>query len=306
MENNKKSLIINNADERFRKCVELQAYGQDGTITADNLQLSGGENKSCIVGSVDMKNLAAANEVSPKNVNDCEVKLSGTISGDVSGYTVYGIDGEAVATGEISLNENGEAEISIPVKQIEKDTGSSEFGIELNGAGTMNVTQSYAAMSVTSSSGSGATMIGDIYDIYVTTPPLKTSYAVGEKFDKTGMVVKYLKGDDCTMHVLPSYSIDKTGPLTAADQYITISYYNFSTKLRIHVEDESVYADSSNSSAEHGENLKVNLATGRLLYANEDISIGANSYKISVSQVYNSKLYRLLDYFGGMPRGGGN
>lgn len=306
MENNKKNVVISDTDEQFRKCVELQAYGQDGTITADNLQLSGGEKKSCIVGSVDLKNLASANEVSPKNVDKYEVKLCGNVSGDVSGYTVYGIDGEAVATGEISLNENGEAEISIPVQQIEKATGSAEFGVELNGTGTMNVTKSYAAMSVTATSGSGASDIDYSFycAVHILTPPDKTYYAIGEKFDKKGMVVALESGSGGYRYETSYYSIDKTGPLQITDKYVTISCGPFTVQQPIIVFDEKVYADNSSPSAEHGENLKVNLATGRLLYVNEDISVGANSYKISVSHVYNSKLYESLSgYFSGMPRG---
>lgn len=77
MQNNKKNLIINDTEKQFKDSVDLQSYASDGTATCENLRLDGGENKSCIVGVIDLKNLASENEASPKNVDGCEVRLRG-------------------------------------------------------------------------------------------------------------------------------------------------------------------------------------------------------------------------------------
>lgn len=52
----------------------------------------------------------------------------------------------------------------------------------------------------------------------------------------------------------------------------------------------ALYNEKSKATAELGENPKVNLATGRLLYVQPDLSIGSNNYEINVSHVYTSTL----------------
>ncbi len=305
MQNNKKNLIINDTEKQFKDSVDLQSYASDGTATCENLRLDGGENKSCIVGVIDLKNLASENEASPKNVDGCEVRLRGQVSGEVSGYTVYGSDGEVASTDAITATENGEAEITIPVKQLEDAAGIAQFGIEICGTGAMDVKASSVAMALYASSGSGAGIdISHYVGIYVKKEPNKTDYVAGEYFNKSGMVVALIPNRDHEEREITNYKIDKSGALKVTDNNITVSYEGFSSSTPIYVFDEKTYADDSKASADHGESLKVNLATGRLLYIDEELSAGANSYKISVSPVYNSKLYSSLStYFGGMPRG---
>ena len=305
MQNNKKNLIINDTEKQFKDSVDLQSYASDGTATCENLRLDGGENKSCIVGVIDLKNLASENEASPKNVDGCEVRLRGQVSGEVSGYTVYGSDGEVASTGAITATENGEAEITIPVKQLEDAAGIAQFGIEICGTGSMDVKASSVAMALYASSGSGAGIdISHYVGIYVKKEPNKTDYVAGEYFNKSGMVVVLMPNRGYEEREITNYKIDKSGALKVTDNNITVSYEGFSSSTPIYVFDEKTYADDSKASADHGESLKVNLATGRLLYIDEELSAGANSYKISVSPVYNSKLYSSLStYFGGMPRG---
>lgn len=60
-------------------------------------------------------------------------------------------------------------------------------------------------------------------ELVVGTLPTKTKYEAGEIFDPTGMVIK-AKYSDYTYVDVTDYTIDKTGPLSAADTGITVSY----------------------------------------------------------------------------------
>lgn len=52
------------------------------------------------------------------------------------------------------------------------------------------------------------------------------------------------------------------------------------------------------SNADYGENPKVNLSTGRLIYIEPLLSIGEDTYSISISAVYNSQRTNNLDGYG--------
>lgn len=60
-------------------------------------------------------------------------------------------------------------------------------------------------------------------ELEVITPPTKTKYNAGEKFDPTGMVV-IVRYSDGTSKVISEYSILPTAELTANDSKVTISY----------------------------------------------------------------------------------
>lgn len=59
--------------------------------------------------------------------------------------------------------------------------------------------------------------------IFIISPPVKTTYLVGEYFDPSGMVVKANYADG-TNQVLTFYSYSPSGPLTTSNTIITISY----------------------------------------------------------------------------------
>ena len=61
-----------------------------------------------------------------------------------------------------------------------------------------------------------------ITKIAVTTRP-RLKYIVGERFDKTGMVVTATY-DDGTTEEVTDYTIDKTEPLTVKDNSVTVMY----------------------------------------------------------------------------------
>lgn len=52
----------------------------------------------------------------------------------------------------------------------------------------------------------------------------------------------------------------------------------------------NINEDISRAATDHGDNPKVNLTTGRLLYIHPDLSIGANSFEINIAHVYNSMI----------------
>ena len=71
-------------------------------------------------------------------------------------------------------------------------------------------------------------------NIEIQTPPTKTTYFVGENFDKTGMVVKANYNDD-TSKIITDYTITNGSNLTLNQQYVTISYEDKEVKQNINV-----------------------------------------------------------------------
>lgn len=75
-----------------------------------------------------------------------------------------------------------------------------------------------------SDTGSGSSQEeNSLQRIAVTTKPAKTIYVVGEKLDLTGMVVTAYYTDG-TSEAVTSYTVDKKGELTKADNVVTVSY----------------------------------------------------------------------------------
>ena len=88
------------------------------------------------------------------------------------------------------------------------------FGHSVNSAGA-EIIQNYVPPVVVGSR--------TLVSIAVTTPPTKTSYASGDEFDPTGMIVT-AKYDDNSTNVINSYFYSPTGALAESDTQITISY----------------------------------------------------------------------------------
>lgn len=74
--------------------------------------------------------------------------------------------------------------------------------------------------------------------IRITKQPLKTTYTVGETFDKTGMVVT-ADYDDGTTKVITDYVVNPSGSFTAGDKSVTISYEGKSAVLNITVKEKA-------------------------------------------------------------------
>ena len=75
--------------------------------------------------------------------------------------------------------------------------------------------------------------------IEITTPPTKTSYLVGEDFDKTGMVVK-AKYSDGNSEEITDYTITDGTKLKLDQQSVTISYNGKTVTQAIEVKENSV------------------------------------------------------------------
>lgn len=78
-------------------------------------------------------------------------------------------------------------------------------------------------------------------NIEIQTPPTKTTYFVGENFDKTGMVVKANYNDD-TSKIITDYTITNGSNLTLDQQYVAISYEDKEVKQNINVIENTLEA----------------------------------------------------------------
>ncbi|MCM1271982.1 MAG: leucine-rich repeat domain-containing protein [Clostridium sp.] len=70
--------------------------------------------------------------------------------------------------------------------------------------------------------------------IKITTPPTKTKYTVGDKFDKKGMVVQVTYSDGTTKNVT-DYKVSTTAALKKTDKAITVTYGTCTVKQAITV-----------------------------------------------------------------------
>lgn len=70
--------------------------------------------------------------------------------------------------------------------------------------------------------------------IYITKPPTKTIYIEGEYFDPAGMVVEKVNSDE-TREVINDYDYSPRGPLFVTCSAITVSYEEYTAKVKISV-----------------------------------------------------------------------
>lgn len=68
-----------------------------------------------------------------------------------------------------------------------------------------------------------ATAARELVSISIKAQPEKTSYTVGQTFDKTGMVVTATYDDGTTDGNFTDYTVDKTGPLSSSDTSIKVT-----------------------------------------------------------------------------------
>lgn len=70
--------------------------------------------------------------------------------------------------------------------------------------------------------------------IRVKTPPTKTTYFVGERFDNTGLAIEAVYSDQSTKDII-TYTIDKNEPLKLEDTKVTVSYHEKTCEIAITV-----------------------------------------------------------------------
>ena len=76
--------------------------------------------------------------------------------------------------------------------------------------------------------------VNPVTSIAVTTPPSKKTYAVGESFDRTGMIVTATYADG-TRTVIDDFAVDTVTPLTADVSSVTVSYEGLTAVTEITV-----------------------------------------------------------------------
>ena len=99
----------------------------------------------------------------------------------------------------------------------------------------------------------------ELEGIYVKEMPAKTKYLEGETLDTTGLVI-YGDYSDLVDEEITEYTIDKTGPLTTADNVVTITAGEFTTTFNIEVRPFDIVATEATTYKLEAENLdKSNL-----------------------------------------------
>jgi len=75
-----------------------------------------------------------------------------------------------------------------------------------------------------------------VVEIYISNPPTKTVYQIGESFDRKGMSVK-ARYDNGEVKEISGYTVLPSGPLALSDTCVTIYYEGAQTTLEIKVDD---------------------------------------------------------------------
>ena len=121
------------------------------------------------------------------------------------------------------------------------------------------------------------------------TPPTRTAYLDGEPFNKEGLSAK-IHFADGVYRFESEDLVCVPEILRSSDKAVTVMYGEYPYEQPVSVSEDNYYAETCKPDGEHGDNPKVNLATGRLLYTLPDASIGANSYTIDIFHVYSSQI----------------
>lgn len=133
-------------------------------------------------------------------------------------------------------------------------------------------------------------------DIIIVTPPNQIIYKEEETFNPEGMVVKGKYSDGKEAYIT-DYTINPSGPLTSDINSVIVSYNGLSKKERIAVRSRlntrsQTQLDFNTSTG----SARVNLYTGCLLFEQERINIGVNTYQLNVGNIYNSHLRSNLPF----------
>lgn len=94
-------------------------------------------------------------------------------------------------------------------------------------------------------------------------------------------------------YMVPVNQTKEVVQLNVEDIRIKISYKDALSKYPVPITEE----DRSKAEQEYGNNPKVNLFTGRLIYEHPDLSFGGNSYGINIVHIYNSALIDKTEQF---------
>ena len=133
--------------------------------------------------------------------------------------------------------------------------------------------------------------------IEITEQPTTKKYAKGESFDPSGMVVTAYYDNGFSQEISNNaLKISPTSFKNSGNTSVTISYTEGKKTKTANV-NVIVWKNLADKSKNNQTELKygceagvasVNLFNQRLLFEHPDVSIGANTYQISVSHIYNS------------------
>ena len=162
--------------------------------------------------------------------------------------------------------------------------------------GALTLTSIFAACGPTSTpdSGNDDDKPGDnpgdatVTELIISTPPTRTEYYVGEVLDSTGMELKAKWSDGIRMTVdIDDCTIEPSGPLSVADDAVTITYENVSVEQDITVVDtavESISVDTGSLPLKTSVNSPLNFSSIKVTvkYADGNSRVVTNGYTFKV------------------------
>lgn len=122
--------------------------------------------------------------------------------------------------------------------------------------------------------------------------PNKTTYQVGDKFERYGMVVKAHYSDGSS-NTIDFYMCSPSNPLTINDTQITISFMDKSVTQNITVinpPSTGYFINKCLDKANYGNNPYVNTVDGSISFYNSPITIERDSYQLNVIISYHSRM----------------
>lgn len=148
--------------------------------------------------------------------------------------------------------------------------------------------------------------MADLSHITIEHAPNKTTYRVGDRFERYGMAVR-AHYTDGTSSLTDFYSCSPTGALSTTHTQITVELSGKTATQSITVlpaPASGYFPDKYLGSAEYGANPCVNAADGSFSFRNDSILLGTGSYSIGITISYRSRMTdRESDLVKGLPKG---
>ena len=134
--------------------------------------------------------------------------------------------------------------------------------------------------------------MSELVSLTIDHAPNKTTYFVGDRFERYGMVVK-AHYDDGTSNTIDFYMCSPTNPLTIDDTQITVSFMDKSVTQSITVinpPSTGYFINKCLDKANYGNNPYVNTVDGSISFYNSPITIERDSYQLNVVLSYHSRM----------------
>ena len=132
----------------------------------------------------------------------------------------------------------------------------------------------------------------ELVSLSIDNAPNKTTYFVGDRFERYGMVVK-AHYDDGTSNTIDFYFINPSDPLSINDTQITISFMDKSVTQSITVinpPSTGYFINKCLDKANYGNNPYVNAVDGSISFYNNPITVERDSYQLNVIISYHSRM----------------